>query len=220
MRLVVGLGNPGPRHAGNRHNVGFMAADEIARRHSFAPFKSRFQALFTEGSVGPARLMVMKPLTYMNESGRAVGEALRFYKLAPSEVLVIHDEIDLAAGKVKVKQDGGNAGHNGLRSIDAHIGPDYWRLRIGVGHPGVKQLVHPHVLSDFTRDDAAWLDKTLGAIAEALPLLVAGDDNRFLTKIAFLTKPPRPKPRRAREGDAAPEEHGDPDKDGDEDLGA
>ncbi len=220
MRLVVGLGNPGPRYAGNRHNVGFMAVDEIARRYSFVPFKSRFQALFSDGPIGPARVMVLKPLTYMNESGRAVGEATRFHKLTPSEVLVVHDEIDLAAGKVKVKQDGGNAGHNGLRSIDAHIGPDYWRLRIGVGHPGDKRLVHPHVLSDFTPEDAAWLEKTLGAIAEALPLLVSGDDGRFMTRVAFLTKPPRPKPPRAHEGEPTPEKGGGPERDGDKDPGA
>ena len=220
MRLVVGLGNPGPRYAGNRHNVGFMAVDEIVRRHSFAPFKSRFQSLFSEGAIGPVRVMALKPLTYMNESGRAVGEASRFYKLAPAEVLVIHDEIDLAAGKVKVKQDGGNAGHNGLRSIDAHIGPDYWRLRIGVGHPGDKRLVHPHVLSDFTPEDAAWLEKTLGAVAEALPLLMAGDEVRFMTRVAFLTKPPRTKPPRAQEGAVASGKDEIPGPDGDKDPGA
>lgn len=219
MRLVVGLGNPGPRYACNRHNVGFMAVDEIVRRYSFAPFKSRFQALFSEGPLGTARLIVMKPLTYMNESGRAVGEAARFYKLAPSEVLVIHDEIDLAAGKVKVKQDGGNAGHNGLRSIDAHIGPDYWRLRVGVGHPGDKELVHPHVLSDFTREDEAWLEKLLGAIADALPLLIAGDDARFMTRVALLTKPPRPKPPRPQEGETAAEKREESQGDGDKDPG-
>ncbi|HLI13054.1 MAG TPA: aminoacyl-tRNA hydrolase [Alphaproteobacteria bacterium] len=208
MRLVVGLGNPGPRYAGNRHNVGFMAVDEIVRRHSFAPFKSRFQALVAEGRVGETRLLVMKPLTFMNESGRAVGEALRFYKLTAPDVVVLHDELDLAPGKVKIKQGGGAAGHNGLRSIDAHIGPDYWRLRIGIGHPGDKALVLPYVLGDFFKDDAAWLERTLGAIAEAFPLLAAGEENRFSTKVALLVKPPKPKPPRdggdemsTREGD-------------------
>jgi PTH1 family peptidyl-tRNA hydrolase len=208
MRLVVGLGNPGPKYAEHRHNVGFMAVDEIVRRHSFGAFRSRFQALLAEGTVDHARLLAMKPLTYMNESGRAVGEALRFYKLAPEELLVIHDELDLAAGKVKLKLGGGSAGHNGLRSIDAHIGAEYWRLRIGIGHPGDKRLVHPYVLSDFDAEDAAWRDKLLAAIAEALPVLVAGDANRFSTKLALILKPPSPKPSRpaATEGAATDED--------------
>ncbi len=157
MRLVVGLGNPGPKYVANRHNVGFLAVNAIVRRHSFGPFKSRFQGLIAEGTVAAARLHILKPMTFMNESGRAVGEVVRFYKLAPSEVLVIHDELDLAPGKVKVKQGGGSAGHNGLRSIDAHIGPDYWRLRIGIGHPGDPNLVYPYVLSDFFEEDVIWL---------------------------------------------------------------
>lgn len=202
MRLVVGLGNPGPRHAANRHNVGFMAVGAIVRRHSFGPFRSRFQSLIADGTVAGARVMAMMPLTFMNESGRAVGAALRYYKLEPAELLVIHDEIDLKAGKAKVKLGGGNAGHNGLRSIDAHIGPDYWRLRIGIGHPGDKLLVQPFVLSDFFKADVAWLETLLGAIAEAFPLLVGGKENRFLTKVALLTKPPKPKPAEATpEGD-------------------
>ncbi|HUI16572.1 MAG TPA: aminoacyl-tRNA hydrolase [Alphaproteobacteria bacterium] len=194
MRLVVGLGNPGPKYAANRHNVGFLAVNAIVRRHSFGPFKSRFQGLIAEGTVEAVRLHILKPMTFMNESGRALGEVVRFYKLAPSEVLVIHDELDLAPGKVKVKQGGGSAGHNGLRSIDAHIGPDYWRLRIGIGHPGDPNLVYPYVLSDFFAEDVAWLEKLLPAIAEALPLILAGEDNRFMTKLALLTKPQRPKP--------------------------
>jgi peptidyl-tRNA hydrolase, PTH1 family len=194
MRLVVGLGNPGPKYAANRHNVGFTAVNAIVRRHSFGPFRSRFQGLIAEGTVGEAGLYVLKPMTFMNESGRALGEVVRFYKLLPSEVLVIHDELDLAPGKVKVKQGGGSAGHNGLRSIDAHIGPDYWRLRIGIGHPGDPDLVYPYVLSNFFAEDEAWLEKLLPAIAEALPIILAGDDNRFMTKLALLTKPQRPKP--------------------------
>jgi len=205
MRLLVGLGNPGPKYAGNRHNVGFMAVDAIVRRHGFGPFRSRFQGLLAEGNVGEAALRALKPLTFMNESGRAVGEAVRFYKLSPAEVLVIHDELDLAAGKVKVKQGGGSAGHNGLRSIDAHIGPDYWRLRIGIGHPGDPRLVYPYVLSDFFAEDRPWLEKLLPAIAEALPLMAAGEDNRFMTKLALLTRPPRPKPPRPEAAGAEPE---------------
>ncbi len=200
MRLVVGLGNPGPKYGGNRHNVGFMAVNEIVRRHSFAPWRSRFQGLLAEGNVAGMRLLVLKPMTFMNESGRAVGEAVRFYKLEPGELLVIHDELDLAPGKVKVKRGGGSAGHNGLRSIDAHLGPDYWRLRIGIGHPGDKRFVYPYVLSDFDEEDDAWLDKLLPAIAEALPIIVSGDDNRFMTKLALLTKPPKPKPPNGKGG--------------------
>jgi len=213
MRLVVGLGNPGPKYVANRHNVGFLAVNAIVRRHSFGPFKSRFQGLIAEGTVAGVPLHILKPMTFMNESGRAVGEVVRFYKLAPSEVLVIHDELDLAPGKVKVKQGGGSAGHNGLRSIDAHIGPDYWRLRIGIGHPGDPNLVYPYVLSDFFAEDVIWLEKLIPAIAEALPLILSGDDNRFMTKLALLTKPPRPKPPPKDEGaDAAkdPTAPGDP----------
>jgi len=212
MRLLVGLGNPGPKYAGNRHNVGFMALDAIARRHGFGAWRSRFQGLLAEGSVEGAALRALKPLTFMNESGRAVGEALRFHKLEPGEVLVIHDELDLAAGKVKVKQGGGSAGHNGLRSIDAHIGPDYWRLRIGIGHPGDQRLVYPYVLSDFFAEDRPWLETLLPAIAEALPLMVTGDDNRFMTKLALLTKPPRPKAPRPEA--PAPDDAGAPEGEG------
>jgi len=209
MRLVAGLGNPGPKYAHNRHNVGFMALDEIVRRHSFAPYKRRFQGLLAEGTVGNERLLALRPMTFMNESGRALGEALHFYKLAPSELLVIHDELDLAPGKVRVKRGGGSAGHNGLRSIDAHIGPDYWRLRIGIGHPGDPDLVHPYVLSNFFEDDALWLAKLLPAIAEAFPLIVADEDSRFMTKLALLLRPPRPKlPREGEEGPESAQEDG------------
>jgi PTH1 family peptidyl-tRNA hydrolase len=213
MRLVVGLGNPGPKHAANRHNVGFMAVDQIVRRHSFEPYRRRFQGLFTEGTVDGRRLSVLLPLTYMNESGQAVGEAMRFYKLEPRDVLVVHDELDLAPGKVKVKFDGGSAGHNGLRSIDAHIGPDFWRLRIGIGHPGNKDLVHHYVLSNFAKADAEWLEKLLGAVAEAFPLLAADQDNRFMTKLALLINPPKPKPPKAATDDAADGKDTDKDKD-------
>jgi peptidyl-tRNA hydrolase, PTH1 family len=198
MRLVVGLGNPGPKYRANRHNVGYMALGEIARRHSFGPKRRRFQGIVAEGSVAGQRVDALWPTTFMNESGRAVGEALRFYKLAPSDMLVIHDELDLAPGKVRVKRGGGSAGHNGLRSIDAHIGPDYWRLRIGIGHPGDQALVMPYVLSDFAHADVDWLTKLLEALAEAFPLLVEDQDNRFTTKVALLINPPPPKAPRTK----------------------
>jgi PTH1 family peptidyl-tRNA hydrolase len=194
MRLIVGLGNPGAQYAGNRHNVGFMAADEIQRRHGAGAWRSRFQSAMGEANLGERRLLLMKPMTFMNESGRAVCEAARFYKLEPGEIAVIHDELDLAPGKLRVKRGGGTAGHNGLRSIDAHIGPDFWRLRIGIGHPGDKRLVLPYVLRDFDAEDKEWLGPTLSAIAEALPLLADDQDNRFTTKLALLLKPPPAKP--------------------------
>jgi peptidyl-tRNA hydrolase, PTH1 family len=214
MRLLVGLGNPGPKYVGNRHNVGFMAVDAIARRHEVGPVRNRFQALVAEAYLGEARLLLMKPMTFMNDSGRAVGEAARFYKLPAEEILVIHDELDLAAGKLRLKQGGGSAGHNGLRSIDAHIGPDYWRLRIGIGHPGDKRLVYPYVLSDFADEDEPWLGKTLDAIAEALPLLAAGKDNRFTTKVALILRPPPPKPDPAKKESAARKPADQDDQDG------
>ncbi len=194
MLLVVGLGNPGPRYARNRHNIGFMAVDEIVRRHAFGPWRTRFQGRVAEGRIGGEKLLALEPQTYMNESGRAVGEALRFYKLHPEQVIVLHDEIDIKPGKVKVKQGGGPGGHNGLRSIDGHIGRDYWRVRLGVGHPGDKDLVHDHVLHDFAKADDAWLDKLLDAVAAELPILLAGDELAFMSKVNQALVPPRPKP--------------------------
>ena len=199
MRLLVGLGNPGPRYAHNRHNVGFMAVDEIVRRHGFGSWRGRFQGRVAEGRIGGDKLLALEPETYMNESGRAVGEALRFYKLEPEDVIVIYDEIDLKPGKVKVKRGGGAGGHNGIRSIDQHIGRDYWRVRIGVGHPGEKDLVHGHVLNDFAKADQAWLDKLLDAVARELPLLIDGDDKGFMSKVNQVLVPPRPKPPRPAE---------------------
>ncbi len=193
MHLLVGLGNPGPRHARHRHNIGFMALDRIAARHGFGPWRVRFQGRIAEGRIGGERILALKPETYMNESGRALGAALRFYKLAPSQVLVIHDEIDLISGKVRIKLGGGAAGHNGLRSIDAHIGPDYRRLRLGVGHPGHKDLVHGYVLRDFAKSDAVWLDKLLDQVAAELPVLMAGDEGAFMSRIAQALIPPKPK---------------------------
>lgn len=199
MRLFVGLGNPGPKYAGHRHNVGFMAIDAIARAHGFPPFRERFQGLLSEGRLGGERTALLKPQTYMNESGRSVGAALRFYKLPLSELVVLHDELDLAPGRLRVKHGGGAAGHNGLRSIDAHLGKDYRRVRIGIGHPGHPDRVTSYVLSDFAKTDAAWLEPLLDAIAEAAPLLAAGDDANFMNRVALLTRPPKP-PRQAATG--------------------
>ncbi len=200
MRLIVGLGNPGARYERNRHNIGFMAVDAIVRRHGFGPFRGKFQAALAEGEIGGGRVFALKPQTYMNDSGDAVAAASRFYKIAPEEIAVIYDEIDLAPGKLRVKRGGGSAGHNGIRSIDAAIGEDFWRVRLGIGHPGVKELVQPWVLQNFTAEDRGWLAPLLDAVAEALPLLVADDAPGFMSKVALILKPPPPKPPRAAEG--------------------
>ena len=192
MLLLVGLGNPGAEHTNNRHNIGFMAVDEIIRRHSFGPYRERFNGLATEGRIGNTKILALKPTTYMNESGLAVGNAARFYKLEPDDIIVLHDEIDLAPGKVRVKRGGGAAGHNGLRSIDGHIGKDYLRVRIGVGHPGDKDEVERYVLRNFPREDMRWVEALSGAIADALPLLLGGDGAGFMSKVALLTAPPKP----------------------------
>ncbi len=205
MLLLVGLGNPGSRYAGNRHNIGYMAVDEIVRRHGFGPWRGRFQGQAAEGRMSGLKLLALKPETYMNESGRSVGEALRFYKLAPEALLVLHDEIDLRLGKVKVKRGGGPGGHNGLRSIAAHIGQDYRRVRLGVGHPGHKDLVHPHVLKDFSKDEAKTVDKLIDAVAAELPKLMAGDDGAFMSRIAFMMAPPKPPPKPKPPPEAAEE---------------
>jgi len=196
MRLIVGLGNPGPRYARTRHNIGFMAVDEIVRRHSFPPLKERFKGLFAEGTIAGQRVMLLKPQTFMNDSGESVGAAARFFKLEAGEIAVIHDELDLAEGKLRVKRGGGAAGHNGLRSIDALFANDYWRVRIGIGHPGAKELVMPYVLQNFPAEEVVWVEKLLEAIAEAVPLLAADDAPGFATKIALLTKSSTPKPTR------------------------
>jgi PTH1 family peptidyl-tRNA hydrolase len=195
MQLLVGLGNPGQDYAGNRHNIGFMAVDEIVRRHGLAAprGKSRPHGMVSEGRIDGARVIVLKPLTFMNNSGQAVGEAVRYYKLEPADVFVFHDELDLAAGKVRAKLGGGNAGHNGLRSIDAHIGREYWRVRLGIGHPGDRDRVHGHVLKDFAKSDRPWVEKMLEAVSDAIPLLLAGRDADFMSRVALLTQPPKPK---------------------------
>jgi PTH1 family peptidyl-tRNA hydrolase len=188
MFLLVGLGNPGPGHAGNRHNIGFMAVDEIIRRHGFGPEKARFQARVAEGTIAGVKALAIKPLTYMNLSGQSVGTALRFLKLAPSDVIVIHDELDLLPGKLRVKIGGGAGGHNGLKSLDAHIGREYKRVRLGIGHPGDRDAVTNWVLQDFAKADGKWLEPLLDAVASAFPLLIAGDDAGFMNKIALATK--------------------------------
>lgn len=188
MKLFVGLGNPGPQYAGNRHNAGFMALDAIADTHRCGPWKRKFQGVACDGEIGGERVWLLKPQTYMNESGRAVGEAARFLKIPLADIIVFYDEIDLAPGKLKVKTGGGNAGHNGLGSITAHLGNDYVRVRIGVGHPGDKSLVANYVLSNFAKADRAWLDPLLQAIAMAAPRLARNDPAGFLTDVAKQTQ--------------------------------
>jgi PTH1 family peptidyl-tRNA hydrolase len=207
MLLLVGLGNPGARHARDRHNIGFMALDAIARAHRFGAWRARFSGLAAEGQLDGQRVLLLKPQTYMNLSGRAVAEAARFFKLAPAGIVVVHDEIDLAPGKVRIKAGGGVAGHNGLRSIAEWLGSaDFRRLRLGVGHPGDKERVIGHVLSDFATADRAWLEPLLDALAEAAPLIAAGDDAGAMNRIALRTRPPRPAARPpAAEGGGPPE---------------
>src|ERR1700709_2486861 len=183
MLLFVGLGNPGAKYAHNRHNIGFMAVDEIARRHGFAPWRRRFQGETTEGSLDGERVVLLRPATFMNESGRAVQEAAGFFKIAPGEVTVFQDELELPPAKVRVKVGGGIAGHNGLRSISAHIGNDYRRVRLGIGHPGVKELVHSYVLSDFAKDERPWVEALREAIADNAGLLATGHDSTFQNKV-------------------------------------
>ena len=195
MRLFVGLGNPGAKYARNRHNIGFMAVDEIARRHNFAPWRRRFQGETSEGTLGTERVILLKPTTYMNESGRSVQEAGAFFKIAAGDTTVFHDELELPPGKVRVKIGGGIAGHNGLRSISAHIGNEYRRVRLGIGHPGVKEMVHGHVLSDFAKADNDWVTTLCDAVAEHAALIVKGTDATFANRVhlamqakGFLTK--------------------------------
>lgn len=192
MKLFIGLGNPGAKYAGNRHNIGYMAVDRIAAEHGFGPWRARFQGLVAEGSLGGEKVVLLKPETFMNLSGQSVGEAQRFFKLPPEDLVVFHDELDLAPGKLRVKQGGGHAGHNGLRSIHAHIGETYGRVRLGIGHPGHKDAVAPYVLSDFAKADAGWLDDLLCGISDGAVLLAAGDGAGFLNAVALRTVPQRP----------------------------
>ena len=183
MRLFVGLGNPGAKYANNRHNIGFMAVEEIARRHGFAPWRRRFQGVTSEGTLERERVVLLRPATFMNESGRAVQEAANFFKLPAGEITVFQDELELPPGKLRVKVGGGIAGHNGLRSISAHIGNDYRRVRLGIGHPGVKELVHSYVLSDFAKSDRAWVVALCEAIADSAGLLALDRDSTFQNKV-------------------------------------
>ena len=206
--LVVGLGNPGKQYAGHRHNIGFMAADRIARDHGFSPWRAKFQGEACETRIGDTRVFLLKPMTFMNESGRSVGEAVRFLKIPLADVIVLHDELDLAPGKLRIKTGGGHAGHNGLRSIHAHIGPDYARVRLGIGHPGDKNRVAGYVLQDFAKADAPWLANVLEGVSDGFTRLIAGDDAGFQNAVALRTSPPRTKttkgPHQAKAAARAP----------------
>lgn len=191
MKLIVGLGNPGTKYAGNRHNIGFMALDRIASDHGFSPWRSKFQGQVSEGRFGSDKVILLKPETFMNLSGQSVGEAMRFHKLDPADVIVFHDELDLAPAKVRVKTGGGHAGHNGLRSIHGHIGPDYDRVRLGVGHPGHKDAVSGYVLRDFAKAEQDWLDDVMRGISDGIDKLVSGDSGKFLNAVALRVAPPR-----------------------------
>ena len=183
MRLLIGLGNPGPKHAAQRHNVGFMIVDAIARRHGFAPWRRRFQGETAEGTLGGERVVLLKPMTFMNESGRSAIEAATFFKVMPADIVVFHDELDLPPGKLRTKKGGGHAGHNGLRSLIAHIGADFRRVRIGIGHPGAKEMVHAWVLNDFAKAERPWVDALCDALADNADLLAKGDDASFQNKV-------------------------------------
>lgn len=191
MKLIVGLGNPGAKYAGNRHNIGFMALDRIAEDHGISPWKAKFQGLIAEGRLGSERVALLKPQTFMNLSGQSVGEAMRYLKLTPDDVVVFHDELDLAPGKCRVKQGGGHAGHNGLRSIHQHIGAEYRRVRLGIGHPGDKNRVAGYVLADFAKSDQDWLDDLLRGITDGAEALAAGDGGRFQNAVARRVAPAR-----------------------------
>ncbi|MGA0601651.1 aminoacyl-tRNA hydrolase [Caulobacter sp. KR2-114] len=206
MLILAGLGNPGSKYAKNRHNIGMMAVEAIARRWNFGPEKSRFQSLACEGSIptpdGAVKALILKPQTYYNDTGRAVGEAMKFYKLTPADVVAFYDEIDLAEGRFRMKTGGGAAGNNGIRSITAHIGADFRRARLGTGHPGHKDLVQHHVLSDFHKVEMIWVNALIDACADALPFLAAGDDERYQAEVLRLAPAPKLDPRaHARGGD-------------------
>lgn len=189
--LIAGLGNPGSQYARNRHNAGFIVADELHAHYKFGPWKARFDGLLSEGVLAGRKTYLLKPQTYMNLSGGSVAPALKFYKIPLEALVVIHDEIDLAAGKLKVKTGGGDAGQNGLRSITSALGPDYRRVRLGIGHPGDKDRVSGHVLQNFSADDIVWLKPLVGAMVEAAPLLARDDDKGFMSKVALLLQPPK-----------------------------
>jgi len=190
--LWVGLGNPGAEHARQRHNIGFMAIDAIARRHGFSPWRKRFKGEIAEGTIAGVKVLALKPQTYMNASGEAVQPAAAFYKIPPSDIWAFHDELDLAPGKVRVKRGGGTAGHNGLRDMQRMLGtPDFWRVRLGIGHPGMKEKVTGHVLGNFAKADQPWVEALLDAVADAAPLLAQGKPEEFMTRVALLTQETR-----------------------------
>ncbi|OIN86613.1 MAG: aminoacyl-tRNA hydrolase [Alphaproteobacteria bacterium CG1_02_46_17] len=194
MILIVGLGNPGSEYERNRHNIGFMAVDEIAKKYDFPAFRQKYKGHYTEGTIKEEKVALLKPQTYMNESGRSVGEVAKFYKVPTSDIIVFHDELDVAPGKLKIKIGGGAAGHNGLRSMDDWLdNPDYKRVRMGIGHPGDKDRVHGYVLGNFPKSDDDWLEKLLLAVAKEVPALLKGDDAGFLNNVARATQPPKPK---------------------------
>ena len=202
MLLVVGLGNPGSDYADNRHNIGFMAVDAIQRAQGFSAFrKSKFHGDMADGSVAGEKVLLLKPSTFMNESGRAVQAAMTFYKIRPADVLVFHDELDLAGGKVRVKRGGGHAGHNGLRSIHQHVGDGYGRVRLGIGHPGDKERVIGHVLKDFSKAERQWVEKLMDAVGAHFPRLVKGDDGGFMSKVAADMAPPKPERKPGEDND-------------------
>ncbi|UZD89609.1 aminoacyl-tRNA hydrolase [Cognatishimia activa] len=208
MKLFVGLGNPGPKYAGNRHNIGFMALDRLAEDHGFAPWRKKFQGQVSEGKFGGEKVVLLKPETFMNLSGQSVGEAMRFYKLESTDVTVFHDELDLAPGKCRVKSGGGHAGHNGLRSIHQHLGPHYDRVRLGIGHPGHKDAVAGYVLRDFAKADQEWLDDLIRGISDGAPHLAADDAGKFMNAVALRVAPPRSstsQPKKKPAQNAAPE---------------
>lgn len=185
MQIIAGLGNPGAQYAGNRHNIGFMAVDAIQRLPGFSPWAKKFKALISEGELAGDKILLIKPQTFMNLSGEAVGEAMRFYKLAPGDIVTIYDELDLPPGRARIKTGGGHGGHNGVKSLDAHCGKEYRRLRLGIGHPGSKEQVHNHVLGDFAKSDRVWLEPLLDALADNAAMLVKGEDSQLLNKLAL-----------------------------------
>ncbi|MGE0740663.1 MAG: aminoacyl-tRNA hydrolase [Hyphomonadaceae bacterium] len=200
MLLLVGLGNPGPKYAGNRHNIGFLAADALARAYSFGPWRKKFQGELAEGHIDGVRTLILKPQTFMNESGRSVGDAANFHKLSPTQIVVFYDEIDLAPGRFRMKTGGGAAGHNGIRSIIASsVGEGFRRARLGVGHPGAKELVHGYVLSDFYKSDAEWVEKLIDACVKAAPLLARGDDEKYQGEVMRLAPAAKADPRKPAE---------------------
>jgi PTH1 family peptidyl-tRNA hydrolase len=201
MLILAGLGNPGPKYEHNRHNIGFMAVDAIAGHWRFAPWRSRFQSQASEGTIGDVRVLLLKPQTYMNESGRAVGEAVKFFKLQPADLVVFHDELDLAPGRFRMKLGGGVAGHNGLRSIGSQLGPDFRRARMGIGHPGHKDRVMGHVLSDFHKVEETWVKALCEACADAAPMLAAGDDEKYQAEVMRLAPAEKLDPRKAARGE-------------------